>query len=328
MFWNKRFAARIAALAACLAMAGSALNAQQPVQRPKILGISHVGFYVSNLPKALWFWKDFLGYAEPYDLKKKDGSVRIAFIKINNHQHIELFNEATTDPGVYFSHIAFIVSNAEQMREYLASKGIPVKPHVGKGKTGDLNFEIKDPDGHLVEFVQPLPTGLEAQNKGKYLPPTRISNSILHAGLLVGDSQKSMDFYGNLLGFKEFWRGGASGRQLSWIDMRVPDGKDYVEFMLYSKMPAAAKWGIKNHVSLTASSVHKAVDALEAQPAYKTYLGYAQPLEWKVGVNKQRQVNLFDPDGTRIELMEPDTVSGKPTPSSTAPPPVPESAGN
>jgi lactoylglutathione lyase len=42
----------------------------------------------------------------------------------------------------------------------------------------------------------------------------------------------------------------------------------------------------------------------------------------QVGVNKKRQINLFDPDGTRVELMEANTVDGKPAPSSTAPPPV------
>lgn len=41
-------------------------------QRPKILGISHVGFYVSNLQKARWFYEDFLGFAEPYNLRRND----------------------------------------------------------------------------------------------------------------------------------------------------------------------------------------------------------------------------------------------------------------
>jgi lactoylglutathione lyase len=40
-----------------------------------------------------------------------------------------------------------------------------------------------------------------------------------------------------------------------------------------------------------------------------------------VGVDNKRQVGLFDPDGTRVELMEMDTVDGKPAPSSTLPPP-------
>jgi hypothetical protein len=39
----------------------------------------------------------------------------------------------------------------------------------------------------------------------------------------------------------------------------------------------------------------------------------------RLGINRKRQANLFDPDGTRTELMEPNTIDGKPTPSSTAP---------
>jgi lactoylglutathione lyase len=51
--------------------------------------------------------------------------------------------------------------------------------------------------------------------------------------------------------------------------------------------------------------------------------GYDREIAIKTGVNRKRQINLFDPDGTRIELMEPNTVDGKPAPNSTAPPPHP-----
>jgi lactoylglutathione lyase len=43
----------------------------------------------------------------------------------------------------------------------------------------------------------------------------------------------------------------------------------------------------------------------------------------QVGKNGKRQVNLYDPDGTRVELMEAQTADGKPVPPSTAPPPAP-----
>src|SRR5580698_5379102 len=298
-----------------LLLSFAALAPAQTTKRPKILGISHAGYFVSDLPKALDFWQGLLGYAEPYDLKNPDGTVSIAFIKINDHQHIELFNQQSTNG--HLSHIAFIVSNAEQMRAYLASRGISVGANVGKGRTGDLNFEIKDPDGNLVEFVEPQPDGMEAKNAGKFLPATRISDSIYHLGFLVGNSAKSISFYGDLLGFREFWRGSSKGTILSWIDMRVPDGQDYVEFMLYSDLPAPDKRGGQEHTSLSVPDLAKSIATLESHPAYKTY---AKPLESHTGVNGQRQVNLFDPDGTRVELMEPFTASGKPVPPSTAPP--------
>lgn len=152
------------------------------------------------------------------------------------------------------------------------------------------------------------------------MPPTRIATRIYHVGFLVADSQNEMDFFGNVLGFEEFWRGGANPKQLSWIDMRVPNGQDYVEFMLYPSLPAPDKWGTKNHISLAVPNIAKAVKTLESRPASKTY---GRPLTIATGINQQRQVNLYDPDGTRVELVEPFTVSGHPTPSSTAPPPPP-----
>jgi len=46
---------------------------------------------------------------------------------------------------------------------------------------------------------------------------------------------------------------------------------------------------------------------------------YEHPLEIRIGTNRKRQLNIFDPDGTRTEVMEPVTIDGKPAPSSNAP---------
>ncbi|WP_353070206.1 VOC family protein [Tunturibacter empetritectus] len=311
---SKRPAFLFAVFLACTLAA----SAQTAPLRPRILGISHVGFFVSDLPKALDFWHGLLGYDELYDLRNPDGTVHIAFIKINDHQHVELFNQQPLTDSGHLNHIAFTVSNAEQMRRYLASRGVTVDSKVSNGKIGDLNFEIKDPDGNLIEFVEPQPDGMEARNAGKFLPATRISDSIYHLGFLVGSSEKSIKFYGEVLGFHEFWRGSSNGTQLSWIDMQVPDGNDYVEFMLYRDLPAPDKRGGQEHISLLVPDVAKSIATLEARPAFESY---GKPIAPHTGVNGKRQVNLFDPDGTRAELMESDTANGKPVPPSTAPPP-------
>jgi lactoylglutathione lyase len=294
-----------------------ALPAQQPVERPRITGISHVGYFVSDLPKAIAFWHDFLGYDVSYTLPKPNSTeTRITFIKLNDHQHIELFNDPHTMPLNFMSHLCFTVDNIDQMRAFLRSKGYDVKPSAGKTKTGDYAFEIKDPDGMLIEFVQTLPDGSEAKAAGKFLPETRISPGIYHVGYLVGDAQRTTDFY-KLLGFTETWRGGANPNELSWINMKVPDGTDYIEFMLYHELTDRT-WSGKNHISLVVPDIEKAVATLKARPYFATY---GKPLEIRTGVNQKHQVNMFDPDGTRVEIMEPFTVTGKPTPPSTAPPP-------
>jgi lactoylglutathione lyase len=307
-------------VAALEAAVGVPAHAQE---RPKITGISHVGYVVSDLSKTVSFWHDFMGFDE-YTTLNRPGTdqIRIAFIKINDHQHIELFTDKPADPPNMMSHLCFSVSNVEQMRAYLRSKGFDVKPgNGGKTRTGDYAFEIKDPDGTLIEFVQSLPTGIEMQDRGKFMPATRISDSIYHVGFLVGNLDKSLAFYVDVLGFKESWRGSANGKELSWVNLKVPDGGDYIELMLYRNKPD--KFGTKNHVSLLVPSVPMAIEELEARPAYRKYLTYDKPLETQVGKNGKRQVNIYDPDGTRVELMEAQTVDGKPQPSSTAPPPPP-----
>lgn len=296
---------------------GAAPGPTDAPKRPRILGVSHMALFVSDLQKSRWFYEDFLGFAEPYDIKRDDGSVRIAFIKINEDQTIELFTDPPKQDG-QLSHIAFFTDSAEGMRAYLASQGVKVPEKVATGKIGNLNFNVTDPDGHTVEFVQYQPDSLTRQDAGKFLPSTRISTHIYHLGVTIQAFGPATKFYGGILGFQEFWRGSSTGTVLSWVNMRVPDGQDYLEFMLGSKPPDAKERGGKNHVCLVVPDIEKAVAMLDARPAAKMY---TQPISIHVGVNGKRQANLFDPDGTRIELMEPVTVSGKPVPPSTAPPP-------
>lgn len=307
-------------------LAGLALFAQPVVKRPRILGVAHVAFFVSDLNKARAFYKDFLGFDEPFGLKRDDGTDRIAFIKINDRQYLELFAEGPRDDG-QLNHIALSTDNAEQMRAYLAVQGVALPASspeggavkVGKGRTGNKNFTFKDPDGHAIEIVEYQPDSWTAREAGKFQPAKRISDRLLHAGIIVGPLERAMKFYRDILGFQEFWRGSSAGSQdLSWVNMRVPDGQDYVEFMLYREPPSAVRRGTMSHVCLMVPDVDKAVALLESRPARKAY---ARKLEIHTGVNRKRQVNLYDPDGTRIEIMEPDTIDGKPAPPSTAPPP-------
>src|SRR5258708_3416402 len=141
---------------------------------------------------------------------------------------------------------------------------------------------------------------------------------MLHLGILVVDLSASRKFYGDIIGFHEIWRGSSKGDVLSWTNMQVPDGEDYIEFMLYKDLPDPDKRGSQHHICLVTPDIAKAKATLEARPYHSSY---TRPMEIRTGTNRKRQLNLFDPDGTRTELMEPVTVDGKPAASSTAPPP-------
>jgi len=186
-----------------------AAQAQSP-ERPRILGLAHVALRVGDIEKSRAFYKDFLGFAEPFSLNNPDKSLSLTFIKINDRQYIELF--PGLDPGAdRLHHLALETDNAEQMRVYLAAQGVRVPAQVPKGRIGNLNFNITDPDGHTVEIVEYAPDGWSLREKARYVPETRISTHLLHAGILVGNLESAMRFYRHVLGFHEIWRG--SGRR-------------------------------------------------------------------------------------------------------------------
>jgi lactoylglutathione lyase len=294
------------------------VSAQTPPVRPKVFGVAHYSIFVSDLAKARAFYEDFLGYEEAFTLPKADGTVQMAFLKINDLQYVELVNQPNKGEG-QLNHLGLYTDDVERMRQYLASRGVAAPDQVTTNRIGNKKISVVDPDGHTVEIVQYLPDSWTGKDTGKHMPATRISDRMMHAGILVGSLDAAAKFYGGILGCHETWRGNSlTSTTLNWVNMRVPDGDNHVEFMLYKELPPPDRRGSPHHICLVVPDIRKAVAMLEARPARKAY---ARELKINVGVDNKRQVGLFDPDGTRVEMMEINTVDGKPAPSSALPAP-------
>ena len=304
----------LAAFALCMTRAA---QAGDEFPRPRIIGISHIALYVHDVEKSRAFYKNFLGFDEPYSLPNPDGTLHLTWIKIDDHQTIELFPEKEAGSDRLY-HIALETDDAEGMRNYLAARGVAVPQTVPTGKSGNKNYFIKDPDGHSVEIVQYMPGGWTNLNKGKFLSDTRVAAHMPHVGILVGDLEAAQKFYCGVLGFREIWRGAKKPDQLSWVHEQVPDGTDFLELMLYSELPDADKRGRFHHLCLQVPDIQQTRTMLLERAAR---VGYSKPLEIQIGVNRKRQLNVYDPDGTRVEFMEPTTIDGVPAPPSTAPAP-------
>lgn len=285
-------------------------SAGYSTEQPKILGISHVAVKADDLEKSVAFYRDFLGFGEQGRLNYPDGSLMLSFVKVSDEQWIEIFDAAKLKPDSdRLYQIALRVENAQALLDHLAAKGYSGKlpQSVPLGQMKNANFTIKDPNGYLIEFVQYLPEGRTALEKGKCLSDARVSDRIVHAGIVVKDYEATRHFYGDQLGFQESWRGSANGKELAWVHLREPQAKMFVELMLESK--------VAPHFCLEVSDVEKAKEKLENTAYFRTY---GKPLEIKTGKNRKRQINLYDPSGVRVELMEPNTVDGQPVPSSDA----------
>jgi catechol 2,3-dioxygenase-like lactoylglutathione lyase family enzyme len=259
------------------------------MERPRITGIAHFGYYVGNLNKARAYYVDFLGFAEAFCLKNPDGSEHAAFIKINDHQFIKLVAESPKNHG-FLHEVAFQTDDARGLRTLLASGDVEVPGAVVKDQVGNLSFQINDPFGFTIRIIQYQPGSLTARGKGKFMPPARFSTKIDHVGLLFDDREKAAKFYGDAFGFTR------DGNK-----MRIGDGPDRFELGFERKPPTADRFHIKNHICLSVVDVSKVVTILRAKPAAQNF----REIETHVLENGKHVAEMYDPDGNRVELMEP-----------------------
>lgn len=290
-------------------------NTNSP-QRPKIKGIAHAAFFTKDLESTREFFKDFLGYDEPIVMMKDDSTIAFTVLKINDRQLVELFPERA-DSSIRLYHFAIETDDAEAMRLYLKSKGCEVPDSVKKGRTGNYNYFVKDPNGTICEIVQYADGGMTVADFGKHLPESRISAHMSHVGFMCPDLDKALSFYRDILGFKEVWRGGSDPKKVKWVHLQVPDGEETIELMLYDKKPTWARMGSMNHICLEVPDIEASKAILDTR---KLPEGVRTPSDISVGINKKRQLNYYNIDGTRVELMEDHTIDGSVAPSSTGVP--------
>lgn len=273
-----------------------------PAELP-ITGLAHVGFLTSDVSRAESFYSGVLGYPRVFDLRRENGEFLLADFKVNDEQYIEVFPGLAPSQDVRMNHFAMHTGDIEALHRRLTELGL--KPSaIGRGRDTNRNFSITDPFGTRVEFVQFMPGSLQSELKGKQLGERRISTRLRHVGIPVTNLDSAMAFYAGKLGFRETWRGGPADGEVRWVNMRLPGPSgDYIEFMLYSGAPTRSQLG---------SMLHICLEVPDIQAAYKELLRRGVPAEERykprVGRNKRWLLNLFDPDGSRTELMEPKLV--------------------
>jgi catechol 2,3-dioxygenase-like lactoylglutathione lyase family enzyme len=283
--------------------------------RPPILGISHIAVYAADPSATERFYVHDLGATRGADPQSRLG-VRYYF---SATQFVEVLPLPKGPASINrLDHIAFATPDAEGMRHYLADAGLQV-PDAITTTAGDSWFEVHDPEGNRIQFVQ----SRTAPTIG--LTSRRLSDHIIHVGFIVHDRGLEDGFYRKVLGFRPYWFGGNEHARPTWISQQVPDGRDWLEYMLVDPprgrgIPAgmsATLLGIFNHFSLGVANMEAVYTRLWNEERLTGQDGTP-----KIGRDAKWQLNLHDPDGTRAELMELHAI-GKPCCSPfTAPDPL------
>jgi len=150
----------------------------------KILSADHTGITVSNLERALAFWRDVLGFEFSHRAHQKGerpeqitgikgADLKLAVLKTPSGHKIELLeyfappdrkHEASLRPcDLGHVHVALIVDDLDAVLQKIADSGWKA---AGRPQTltsgpnaGKRVVYVRDPDGTTIEFMQ-MPKGL------------------------------------------------------------------------------------------------------------------------------------------------------------------------
>ena len=283
-----------------------------------LLGLARVGVRVSDLEKARAFYGGVLGLEEAFHVTK-DGGISAAYFKVNDHQFIEISPRLDSGQVVPMTHIAMYTDDIERLHKMIAARGVAPTEIEKSTRDGNLSFSIRSLPGQSLEylgFLQYQPDSLSVRLAGKFLGKRRLSTHLEHAGIVTTGVDAAYKFYVNTLGFTETWhRANTETHQIMLFHLRMPGAsKDYVELSNLSGNPALtrARAGMAAHCSLEVPDI---------QAAYREAMARTGMRDLKpprFGLDERWQFNLFDPDGTRVELMQP----RDPAKAGTAVPPV------
>jgi catechol 2,3-dioxygenase-like lactoylglutathione lyase family enzyme len=292
-----KHAAILLAFGVLLQFAAVHSGAKDAPKRPRITGIDHVLLYVSDKEKAADFYGKFIG--RPTQAAYGCKTVSHPCFPVNTTQQVELERVPSPAPKNWLGLVSYETDDVDKMRQYLIAKNIEVMP-IAKDPNGARHFELRDPEGNLLSFI----------HRSEFNPDfgttnNRVSTTLFHAGFVVKDRDAENKFYLDLLGFKLYWYGGFKDDGVDWWEIQVPDGSDWIEYML--NIPANAdhkELGVQNHFSLGVKDIHAAAEQLRKN-------GLAKFDGPEIGRDGKWGLDAYDPDGTRVEFMEP-TPAGKP----------------
>lgn len=271
-------------------LAAGAARAQEG-KRPPITGIAYVRIYAKDPTASQRFYTKQVLLAEA-----KCPATNCARYQIGQDQYVEVVKAGRQTDGLQV--IGFRTTDAAGLRRYLAAHDVKVPAAVEQRDDGGAEFEFADAAGHRVAFVE-----LKASSGEQGV----ISHRLIHAGFVVRDRAAMDRLYRDILGFRPYWHGGMKPQRTDWVALQVPDGTDWLEYMLNVAPDANHRLiGVMNHFSLGVEDMD-ATDAALQRAGWKPH-GEEHK---QMGLDGKFQLNVFDPDDVRVEFMT-FTPSGKP----------------
>jgi catechol 2,3-dioxygenase-like lactoylglutathione lyase family enzyme len=266
-----------------------------------LIGIANITFKVGNLGKARAYYQGVLGLPEAFDIKDASGKVTSAYFKVNDDQYIEVTPNLKPGELIREARVVFQSSDLEKLHAIYLQRGIQAGD-IKKGSDGNPVFRVVDPEGNALDFLQYVPGSQQGRAFGKFLSDTRISGEISHVGVMMKDRATGMPFY-QKLGLDQLRT--IPGGRGEYVELPSSDSNlETKDPPLDPNNPATHDqyvrevYGAVYHVSLWVPDIRVARDTLQKRGGYSDVRVRAA-----VGHNRHWLIHLFDPDGSRTEIM-------------------------
>ena len=281
---------------ACFAAHAAPIGKHKPPKRPRILGIAGVTILVSDIDAARKYYRALI---DPDHTCEYCDNGSPNFLFLPSGQRIGFKKIPSPAPADLLQEISFLTDDLDAFAKYLHFRKIGYDEIRRKHTRDVFALQFDDPEHHHIAVTDSfhLARG-EEFNAG--LPPRPPSSPvrIIHAGLVVRDRAATDHFYKDVLGFRPYWHGGMKDDETSWVAMQVPEGTDWVEYMLnISPTADAHTLGVMNHIAVGVADIHDIESRL-----FKINVKGPEPP--KIGRDGKWQLNLYDANLTRIEFME------------------------
>ncbi|HEY4382400.1 MAG TPA: VOC family protein [Acidobacteriaceae bacterium] len=279
-------------LTASLSVAAQTAPAAAPTTVPPMNGVAHIAIRVKDIAASVAFYHK-LGFDQAFANMAKDGTtVTQSFLKLNDHQYIELYPVTDRDNRVEFLHLCFEGVDLNAIHDYYVAEGLtPIS--VRTAGAGNLLFTMKGPqqfaDPQNIEYTQYMPGSKHTLEFGKLNGPDRVGDKMTVIALAMQDPAAARDYYLTKLGFT------ASTANPARLDLPGTSGES-VEIVPVSEL------GSRSSIVLTSPDLDKSAAQLTRQQVeFKRASASATDGKGKTRTNEM--ISVTDPDGNIIRIQ-------------------------
>jgi catechol 2,3-dioxygenase-like lactoylglutathione lyase family enzyme len=186
-----------------LALVVAPLKAQTATTPPPFNGVAHIAIRVHNLDASRDFYKK-LGFDEAFALSR-NGAVYQSFIKIDDHQFIEIYPATEKNPDLGFLHLCFEGTDLQAVYDDYIARGVTPNFKIRKAGAGNLLFTLKGPmqatEPQNIEYTQYMPGSRHYSDRGQHLGANRVGTKLVSVTLAMQDPAAARSFYIDRLQF-------------------------------------------------------------------------------------------------------------------------------